>query len=70
MNKLIKRILLKSINKVAKKYSLNEGYKGDWQLEGLSKVLRDVRELNAHVVNACIDEKLNPVSLAPASSFL
>jgi len=54
-------------HKLAKKYKLNEGYQGDWQLYGLSRVLRDVRELNHHLTCACVDEKLNPVSLAPAS---
>ena len=52
---------------LAKEGKLNEGFIGDWQLEYLSKVHRDMRELNLMVINAMIDAGMNPISIPPSS---
>ncbi len=52
---------------LAKEGKLNEGFIGEWQMEYLSKVHRDMRELNLMVMNAMIDAGLNPISIPPSS---
>jgi isopentenyl phosphate kinase len=54
---------------LAKEHNLHEGYRNEEQLKALAEVQRDVRELNVMVMNAFLEEGINPVSLAP-SSFL
>lgn len=51
---------------LAKEGRLHEGFIGWWQFEYFSKVQRDVRELNLHVLNALIDAGLTPVSIPPS----
>lgn len=51
---------------LAKEGRLHEGFKGGWQFEYFSKVQRDVRELDLHVLNALIDAGLAPVSIPPS----
>jgi len=51
---------------MAKKHRLNDGYIEDSQLDGVSVVQRDVRELNLHVMNALIDAGIKAVSIPPA----
>lgn len=51
---------------LAKEGGLKDGFKGEWQFEYFSKVQRDVRELNLHVLNALIESGMMPVSLPPS----
>ncbi len=51
---------------LAKEGGLANGFQGEWQLEYFSKVQRDVRELNLHVLDALLDAGLRPVSLPPS----
>ena len=51
---------------LAKEGKLNEGFQGEWQFDYFSKVQRDMRELNLHVLDALLDAGMNPVSLPPS----
>jgi len=54
----------------AKKFALNEGLKEKRQVEGVAKVMHDVRELDNLVVGVFNDEGLYAASVPPASNVV
>ncbi len=52
---------------LAEEGRLSDGFVGKWQFEYFSKVQRDVRELDMHVLNSLMDAGLLPVSIPPST---
>ena len=51
---------------LAKRYRLQEGYRDESQLRGVSEVQRDVRRLNLMVDDALLEAGLNPMPIPPS----